>query len=115
MKRVLIIDDIRNATRSADAADANDILFDHDDQVIICRDFFSGLACLQHLPPFDLLLLDRDLGSFDGGQEKTGEDILTWLHSNPGQIPAEIRIVSANIIRRPAMELSAHQLMSLKP
>ena len=112
MKRILMVDDQRDARRKteADFGYPGDFTFEADDQVLIARDYGSAMAVLQALPAFDLLLLDRDLACFEQGQEKTGEDILTWLHQNPDKVPADIKIITANIVRRPAMEASAYQL-----
>lgn len=115
MRRILIIDDARNASRDPQQAGPNDLLFDKDDYVIICRDFHSGLECLQALPTFDLLFLDRDLGTFSAdGREWTGEDILKELQQMPVKIPQEVRIITGNIAARPRMEVAAHQLQALR-
>ena len=94
--RVLLIDDMRNLPA------------DH-----TCRTYEEGIKYLQK-GPWDLLLLDHDLGDFifEGTymREKTGYDVLCWLERNPQFLPKRIELVTANPVGRQRMESLVRRL-----
>lgn len=74
--RTLLIDDFRNL--QAD---------------IIARSYEEGLRQLKLNGPWDLLLLDHDLASFDKfGLEQTGYDIICWLEINKEFLPKKSNV-----------------------
>jgi len=77
MERVLLIDDMRNI--KADR---------------VCRTFDEGLKALRDDGPWDVLLLDHDLG--DKNPRKTGYDLLVFLEEYPRYLPKQIRLVTQN-------------------
>ncbi len=80
--RHLLIDDYRNL--SVD---------------VIARNYDEGIKQLELNGPWDELLLDHDLASFDDdGHEKTGYDIMCWLEEHPEYLPKKIVCVSANTV-----------------
>lgn len=83
--RVLAIDDTRDMTQAS----------------VVARNYDEGIRQLQMNGPWDLLLLDHDLASFDDtGKEKTGYDIMCWLEQNTEHLPGRIECVSANPVGR---------------
>ena len=83
--RVLAIDDLRDMTQAS----------------VVARNYDEGIRQLQTNGPWDLLLLDHDLASFDeNNKEKTGYDIMCWLEENKQYLPAKIECVSANPVGR---------------
>jgi hypothetical protein len=68
---------------------------------VLARNYFEGILQLEKNGPWDLLLLDHDLASFDeNGREKTGYDIMCWLEENKQFLPKKIECVSANPVGR---------------
>jgi len=68
---------------------------------VLARNFNEGLRQLELNGPWDLLLLDHDLASFDSdGVEKTGYNIMCFLEENPHLMPKKIECVSANPVGR---------------
>jgi hypothetical protein len=68
---------------------------------VLARNYDEGLLQLERNGPWDLLLLDHDLASFDkDGREKTGYDIMCWLEQNVDKLPKKIECVSANPVGR---------------
>ena len=83
--RVLAIDDSRDMTQAS----------------VVARNYDEGIRQLQINGPWDVLLLDHDLASFDeAGKEKTGYDIMCWLEENTQFLPGKIECVSANPVGR---------------
>jgi hypothetical protein len=84
VKKVLLIDDQRilNAHKTA-------------------RTFEDGMKALDE-GPWDLLLLDHDLGDKD--PRHTGHGILQHLEEYPEKRPREVRLVTANPVGKAAME-----------
>lgn len=83
--RILAIDDAREMTQAS----------------VVARNYNEGIKQLQNNGPWDLLLLDHDLASFEAdGKEKTGYDIMCWLEQNIEFLPAQIECVSANPVGR---------------
>jgi len=86
--RVLLIDDIRDLTAT-----------------VVARNYFDGIDHLKDNGPWDLLLLDHDLASFDdNGREKTGYDIMCFLEEFQEYLPKEIQLVTANPVGRDRMQ-----------
>lgn len=88
--RTLLIDDMRNL--EAD---------------YIARTFEDGIMALDKMGPWDLLLLDHDLGQEDG---KDGTGIVNWLEQNTNKMPKEVRIVSSNPVGRNRMQLVINKI-----
>ncbi len=94
--RILVIDDVRDI----DTAD------------YVARNAFDGMKQLAENGPWDLLMLDHDLATFDrDGKEITGYDILCWLEENPQYLPADLHILSANPVGRRKMEKAWESIM----
>lgn len=91
--RTLLIDDMRNLTADRTA-----------------RTFDDGIAALTNEGPWDVLLLDHDLGDFVIGTERTGEHIMKFLEENPQYLPGSIRIVSSNPVGRQRMQVIINKL-----
>ncbi len=94
MKRTLLIDDVRWAPANA----------------AVARTFNAGIAFLQEEGPWDLLLLDHDLG--DPNPKKTGYDVLCWLEEHPRYMPKDIRLVTQNPVGREKMQPLINKLLS---
>lgn len=93
--RVLAIDDSRDMTQAS----------------VVARNYEEGIRQLQANGPWDVLLLDHDLASFDtDGKEKTGYDIMCWLEDNRQFLPKKIECVSANPVGRARITLVANAL-----
>ena len=83
--RILAIDDTRELTEAH----------------VLVRNYNEGIRQLENNGPWDLLLLDHDLASFDeSGREKTGYDVMCWLEQNQDKLPSKIECVSANPVGR---------------
>ena len=83
--RILAIDDLREMTQAS----------------VVARNYEEGIRQLEFNGPWDLLLLDHDIASFDKyGREKTGYDVMCWLEENPKHLPQKIECVSANPVGR---------------
>lgn len=93
-ERTLLIDDLRNL-----GAD------------IIARNYWAGIDALTKMGPWDLLLLDHDLASYENdGTERTGYSIMCWLEQNPQYRPREIQFVTSNPVGRNKMEVVRKRL-----
>jgi len=67
--------------------------------------YTEGLELLINNQPFDILLLDHDLASYDNnGVEKTGLDVMYFLEAHPQHTPKEIMFVTANPVGRQNMQ-----------
>lgn len=83
--RVLAIDDLRELPNAS----------------VLARSYDEGIRQLMLNGPWDVLLLDHDLASFDEqGKEKTGYDIVCFLEENRQYLPGRIECVSANPVGR---------------
>lgn len=96
IERVLLIDDTRdesspNIKRSLD---------------LIARNYWSGIDALTKMGPWQTLLLDHDLNSFDetGTTEYTGYTIVSFLEKHPEFLPKEIILVTSNPAGRLRMQ-----------
>lgn len=101
--RILLIDDTR-------MEDAPNIMRKVD---LIARTYWTGIDALKLMGPWDLLLLDHDLNSFDAvdsSLEYTGYSIMCFLEGNPEYCPARIEIVSSNPVGRKRMQMVIDKL-----
>ncbi len=108
-KRVLLIDDERTS-KSANVRHP---------VTAIARTFSEGMNQLKHNGPWDLLLLDHDLASFEDGVEKTGYDIIKWLEDMAfsdciGFVPKKIECVSDNPVGRKNIEQAIKSIERIK-
>ncbi len=94
-RKTLIIDDLR--------------VFDIKEGDRIARTFSEGIQALQE-GPWDLLLLDHDLG--DPDPRHTGYDVLCWLEQSPQFLPQEIQLITMNPVGRQKMKLVINKLYS---
>lgn len=67
----------------------------------VCRTFNEGIDALSE-QPWDLLLLDHDLGEEISGND--GYGVANWLERNPQHMPKMIEIVSSNPVGRQNIE-----------
>lgn len=104
MKRVLLIDDTRTE-------EAPNIMRKVD---LIARTYWTGKDALIKMGPWDVLLLDHDLNSFDkdgpSGGEWTGYNIMCFLEEHPEYLPGRIEIVSSNPVGRKRMQMVIDKL-----
>jgi hypothetical protein len=77
---------------------------------MIARNYWEGLRALLALGPWDMLLLDHDLASFDGDREYTGMDVVGWLEEFPQYKPRDVKIVSSNPVGRQRMATALSRL-----
>lgn len=95
--RTLLIDDIRDI-----------------EATVIARNYDDGIYQLQYNGPWDLLLLDHDLASYDQvGREKTGYDVMCWLENNAEFFPSKIRCVSANPVGKQRIEAVIRKYLNI--
>lgn len=100
-RRVLLIDDTRDET-------APNIMMRVD---LIARNYWAGRQALRELGPWDLLLLDHDLNSYDeSGKEFTGYDIVCFLEYSINSRPKDIKLVTSNPVGRSRMEVVLKKL-----
>ena len=87
-KKILMLDDIRIRA----------------DATAIVRNVETCLKLLRYDGPWDLLLLDNDLGEFD---PRAGRNVLDWLEwpENAKYRPKEVEILSQNPVERERMEV----------
>jgi len=93
--RTLLIDDLRNI--EADR---------------VARTFDDGIVALRDEGPWDELFLDHDYG--DPDPHKNGEGIMKFLEENPGLLPGNIILVTANPVGRQRMEVIIDKLYAAK-
>lgn len=65
---------------------------------VVARNYATGIKALELMGPFDILLLDHDLGSEE--PKETGYGIMCFLEENTEYLPKEIIIVSSNPVGR---------------
>lgn len=93
--RVLLIDDIRVRAEATETA----------------RNFWDGITQLETNGPWDILLLDHDLASYeDDGRERTGYDVMVFLEQYPKFKPGRIEFVTSNPVGRQRMEMIRRKL-----
>lgn len=77
----------------------------------VARTFSEGIAALKSEGPFDLLLLDHDLSSYDEeGTELTGYTVMLFLEENPEYVPKNILLVTSNPVGRAKMQTVINKL-----
>lgn len=88
---------------------------------LIARTYWTGIAALEKMGPWDLLFLDHDLNSFEPGptlerlgRERTGYDVICFLEENPQFLPKEIRCISSNPAGRKRIEMVIQKLYEEK-
>ena len=99
--KVLLIDDVR------DISDCD----------LICRTYTMGISALKLLGPWDMALLDHDLGevkreSDTNDRELNGSRLVDWLEENPQYIPKRVSLVTANPAGRAYMEMVLSKIMN---
>lgn len=82
--KTLLIDDLRNLPAD-----------------MIARTYKAGIDALRYCGPWDVLLLDHDLGEPD--PKHTGYGIMCWLEENKEFVPGNIEFVTANPVGRKNM------------
>lgn len=96
--RILLIDDIRNELSPQVNRKVS----------VIARDYNEAIMCLIKLGPWDLVLFDHDLASFEDPDnpktEKTGYDIVCWLEEYPEFMPKDWEVISSNPVGREKMQ-----------
>lgn len=103
-ERVLLIDDCRDEG-------SPEIMRRVD---VIARNYDEGIIQLQMNGPWDLVLLDHDLHSYDGdGKEYTGYDIICMLEEFTDLLPKEIKCISSNPPGRARIETVIKKLYDL--
>lgn len=103
MEKVLLIDDTRTVDFIERRYDAT--------PTTIARNFAEGINALKNGGPFDLLLLDHDLASYDEeGNELTGYKIMLFLEEHPEYLPGQIVVVSSNPVGRDKMQVVIDKL-----
>lgn len=97
--RVLLIDDMRNV---AYLKQQYGVEVTH-----IARTFADGINMLKNEGPWDLLMLDHDLGCYDeDGRELTGYMVLLFLEEHLEYMPALIKVITDNSSARQKMLLA---------
>lgn len=82
----------------------------------IARTYWDGIEALEKRGPWDLLVLDHDLGNYsEDGTELTGYDVVCWLEQNPQYLPKEIQLITANPVGRQRMRQVIERLYSKEP
>lgn len=91
--KVLLIDDLRMPSWIDKTYDDNGNVSEKfsDDTTVIARTPEIGIHQLTNDGPWDVLLLDHDMGS-----SKTGYDVLCFLEENTHLLPKNIILVTAN-------------------
>ena len=99
--RILLIDDCRDETSPNVQRKVS----------VIARNYWEGIKQLLKNGPWDLLLLDHDLSSYEsGGLEKTGYDVVCFLERYPEYLPTKTIIVSSNPSGRDRMKMVLDKL-----
>lgn len=71
----------------------------------VAKTYQEGIEQLQIGGPWDALLLDHDLSSYDdNGKELTGTDIMNFLEQNQDLLPKQIILVTSNPVGRKNMQ-----------
>lgn len=93
--RTLLIDDYRSLASAQ----------------VIARNYDEGIKQLELNGPWDALLLDHDLGSYnDDGQEMTGYSVVCWLEENTEYLPKHIQCVSSSPVGRQRINMVINKL-----
>jgi len=101
--RVLMIDDIRKFDTEYICRFYQ---FKRGDTIRIARTCKQGIEMLKNRGPWDLLLLDHDLGLADPlKKELNGYYVMCWLEqANPCYLPKQIKIISSNPVGNRRMQ-----------
>jgi CheY-like chemotaxis protein len=95
--KILLIDDMRTKSYIASTYGI--------DVTEVAKTYQEGIKQLEIGGPWDALLLDHDLSSYDdNGKELTGTDIMNFLEQNPDLLPKKIICVSANPVGKRRIE-----------
>ena len=78
----------------------------------VARTFDDGIAALRDDGPWDLLLLDHDLGEED--PRHTGYNVLCWLEELAEYLPRRIELVTANPVGRGKMEVVIERMYEMQ-
>lgn len=72
----------------------------------VAKNYQEGIKQLEIGGPWDALLLDHDLSSYDegSGKELTGTDIMNFLEQNQDLLPKKIILVTSNPVGRKNMQ-----------
>lgn len=89
--RILLIDDFRELNFFGEYLKGRRI-------TTVARTFDMGLLYLKTCGPWDVLLLDHDLGEFS--PRKTGYGICCWLEQNVFYTPDLVQLVTSNPVGR---------------
>lgn len=77
----------------------------------VARTFAEGINALKNDGPFEVLLLDHDLASYDEeGNELTGYKVMLFLEENVHLLPARIELVTSNPVGRDNMKVVINRL-----
>lgn len=77
----------------------------------VARTFAEGIKALKENGPFDILLLDHDLDSFDEEKnELTGYMIMIFLEQNLHLLPKKVELVTSNPVGRAKMQVVIDKL-----
>jgi DNA modification methylase len=88
--RILLIDDLRDLRAIAPLYVGSAAY-----EGRTARTFDEGIKALNE-GPWDLLLLDHDLGDYKADRERTGYDVACYLEEHPELLPGKTVCVSAN-------------------
>lgn len=91
---MLLIDDMRMPSwiaKTFDSTTGKCVDVYDDEEVIIARTYADGIRQLTDNGPWDVLLLDNDLGS-----NKEGKDVLAYLEEYTQFLPKKIVLVTSN-------------------
>ena len=106
--KVLLIDDLRQF--DGERIKTMYYRWSPGDTIKIARSFKQGIDMLKNRGPWDLLLLDHDLGKKEGKPEKNGYHIMCWLEEYTQYLPKDIKIVSDNPTGRKNMQVVINKL-----
>jgi CheY-like chemotaxis protein len=106
--RILLIDDLRDLRILAPR-----YIGDASYEGRTARNYNDGIRAL-HDGPWDLLLLDHDLGDYENGVERTGYDIACYIEEHPELLPAKTIVVSSNPVGRQKINQVVEKLYAQK-
>lgn len=106
--RILLIDDLRDLRILAPRYIGNASY-----EGRTARTYDEGIQALYD-GPYDLLLLDHDLGDFKNGKERTGYNIACYLEEHPELLPNKTIVVSSNPVGKKKIEQVMEKLYAQK-
>ncbi len=97
--RTLLIDDVR-AEESVQAVIS-----------VIARDYWEAIRQIDNNGPWDVILLDHDLGNFDdNNKELTGRDVAEYIASLPETShPRVVKVITSNPVGRENIIAALHK------